>query len=103
MGNPGAALTSSDGYTTLSPNGTVTAATPYTSGQEISLNVAANPVIDTTNLTNNGAPTTGNFYVEECTDPGGLSANLPINAAGCEAATLATGGKTAMATSASQG
>ena len=57
----------------------MTAGTPYSSGQQINLNVAANPVINTTNLANNGAPTTGNFYVEECTDPGGTTANLPIN------------------------
>ena len=71
----------------------MTAGTPYTSGQQISLNVAANPVIDTTNLTAAGAPTTGLFYVEECTDPGGLTANLPTADTGCEAATLVTGPK----------
>jgi len=86
-------LTSGDGNTTLTTQGTVTSGTPYTSGQQISLNVAANSVMNTTNLTNNGAPTTGNFYVEECTDPGGLAANLPTSATGCEAATLVTGPK----------
>jgi hypothetical protein len=95
LGNPGAAATrtSSDGFTTLTTIGTVTTGTPYTSGQQISLNVAANSVMNTTNLANNGAPTTGNFYVEECTDPGGTTAGLPTNATGCEAATLITGPK----------
>jgi hypothetical protein len=94
--NPGEAapLISSDGYTTLSTQGTVTAGTPYSSGQLIDLTVAANPVIDTTNLTAAGAPTTGLFYMEECTDPGGTSANLPTTQSGCEAATLATTPKT---------
>ena len=30
---------------------------------------------------------TGSFYFEECTDPGGLAANLPTTSSGCEAAT----------------
>ena len=94
--DPGEAapLISSDGYTTLSTQGTVNAGTPYSSGQLVDLTVAANPVIDTTNLTAAGAPTTGLFYMEECTDPGGTSTNLPTTANGCEAATLATTPKT---------
>jgi hypothetical protein len=85
-------LTSGDGNTTLTTQGTVTSG-PYTSGQQISLNVGANSVMNTTNLANNGAPTTGLFYVEECTDTGGTTAGLPTNATGCEAATLITGPK----------
>ena len=107
-GNPAAAtLTSSDGYTTLNTIGTVTAGTPYSSGQIIDLNVAANPVISASSLFTAGTPgctqlsagppptysCSGNYYVEECTDSGGLIANLPTAATGCEAATLATGGK----------
>ena len=88
-------LTSSDGNTSLSTQGTVTAGTPYSSGQLVNVNVAANSVINTTNLTSAGAPTTGLFYVEECTDPGGTTTNLPTTASGCEAATLATVPKTA--------
>ncbi len=87
-------LTSGDGNTTLTTQGTVASGTPYSSGQQISLTVAANSVMNTTNLANNGAPTTGNFYVEECTDPQGTTANLPTSATGCEAATLVTGAKT---------
>jgi hypothetical protein len=96
LGNPGGAatLTSTDGFTTLSTIGTVTANSPYTSDQKINLAVAANNTLSLTNLSNNGAPTTGLFYVEECTDPGGLAANLPTTSSGCEAATLATTAKT---------
>ncbi len=86
-------LTSSDGYTTLSTIGTVTAGTPYTSGQAITVSGIANPVLSNANLVANDVPgqttgnPTGNFSVEECTDPGGLVANLPTSASGCEKAT----------------
>lgn len=40
------------------------------------------------NLAANGAPTSGTFYIEECTDPGGLPANLSTQPDNCEAATL---------------
>jgi hypothetical protein len=50
-------------------------------------------VLSEANLAANGAPTTGNFYVEECTDPGGLPANLPTQPHNCEAATLYTAPK----------
>jgi hypothetical protein len=85
-------LTSSDGNTSLSTIGTVSPG-PYSSGQGITVSVAANSVMNTTNLTNAGAPTTGNFYIEECADPGGTIANLPTTYQGCEAATLATAAK----------
>ena len=92
---PGQASTllSSDGYTTLSTIGTVTAGTPYTSGQAITVSGVANPVLSNANLVANNVPgqttgnPTGNFSVEECTDPGGLVANLPTDASGCEKAT----------------
>ncbi len=51
-------------------------------------------MLDNANLVANGVPgqTTGNptgtFYVYECTDPGGLSANLPTQPYDCEAQTL---------------
>ncbi len=83
-------LTSSDGNTSLSTIGTVATGTPYSSGQGITVSVAANSVMNTTNLSNAGAPTTGNFYVEECADPGGTIANLPTTYQGCEAATMTT-------------
>ena len=72
-------LTSGDGNTTLSTIGTVTSGTPYSSGQQIDVVVAANSTMSSTALAAAGDPnpSTGNFYVEECTDPGGTSANLP--------------------------
>jgi hypothetical protein len=87
-------LTSTDGTTTLSTVGTVTPGTPYSSGQGVDVAVAANNTLSTTNLSANGAPTTGLFYLEECTDPGGSAANLPTTSSGCEAATLTTTSKT---------
>ncbi len=86
-------LTSADGYTTLSTIGTVTADTPYSSGQAITISGVANPVLSNANLVANNVPgqttgnPTGNFSVEECIDPGGLVANLPTDASGCEKAT----------------
>ncbi|MGO8862365.1 MAG: beta strand repeat-containing protein [Acidimicrobiales bacterium] len=94
LGNPGeaAVLTSANGYTTLTTIGTVTAGTPYSSGQQLDVSVAANSVMNSSSLAAVGdpSPSSGNFYVEECTDPGGTTANLPTNATGCEATTLAT-------------
>ena len=94
-GAAGASLTSSDGDTTLSTQGSVAAGTPFSSGQLVDVNVVANSVMNTTNLTNAGAPTTGNFYLEECVDPGGTTGGLPNTASGCESATLITTGKSA--------
>ena len=80
-------LTSSDGFTTLTTNGSVTTGTPYVSGQKLTVAVASNNTLSSTNLSSAGAPTTGNFFVEECVDPGGLVANLPTAASGCESTT----------------
>lgn len=82
-------LTSPDGNTILTTQGTVTPG-PYTSGQPLTVTVQANSTLSAANLAAAGAPTTGNFYVEECTDPGGAVAALPTTASGCEAATLNT-------------
>ena len=102
-------LTSGDGNTTLTTQGTVASGAPYSSGQIIDLNVAANNVLSASNLFASGTPgcsqlsagppptysCSGNYYVEECTNPGGTTTSLPTGASGCEAATLATGGKNA--------
>ena len=87
-----ATLTSADGYTSLSTIGTITSDTPYSSGQAITVSVAANPVIDNANLApaNQG----GLFYIEECTDPDATSTNLPTAPDDCESATLITVTKT---------
>jgi hypothetical protein len=87
-------LTSGDGFTALSTTGTVTPGTPYTSGQAITITVQPNSVLDNANLVAHGVPLqtpgnpVGNYYIEECTDPGGLAANLPNTASDCEWATL---------------
>jgi hypothetical protein len=102
-----ATLTSSDGITSLSTQGSVTAGTPYSSGQTITITGIANSVMNNTSLgdacvpgqytpadgacpgsTTPSGAATGNFYIEECTDPGGLAANLPTSGSSCENATL---------------
>ena len=88
-----ASLVSSDGITTLATTGTVTPG-PYASGQTIEITGTANSVLNNANLVANAVPgqtagnPTGAFYFEECTDPGGLVANLPTTSSGCEAATI---------------
>ncbi len=87
-------LTSPDGNTTLTTQGTVTSGTPYTSGQSITVNVQMNSVLSNANLVAAKVPgqtagnPTGSFYLEECTDPGGLVANLPTQASNCEEGTI---------------
>jgi len=82
----------SNGTTTLATIGTVTSG-PYTSGQSIEITGTANSTLSNANLVANSVPgqatgnPTGAFYFEECTDPGGLVANLPTTSSGCEAAT----------------
>jgi len=85
-------LISVDGFTTLSTNGTVTAGTPYTSGQMITAAVTTNSSLSNATLCESqyaalnqtcGNPT-GFYYIEECTDPDGLVANLPTTPNGCE-------------------
>lgn len=93
-GPAGADLT--NGPTTLSTIGTVASGTPYSSGQTIKVTVAANSTLNNANLVANSTPgqstgnATGSYVLEECTDPGGLPANLPTAASGCEAATIDT-------------
>ena len=83
----------SSGPTTLStPAGTtagapVTAGHPYTSGEVIAVNVAANSTMNNTALAAAGVPTSGNFYLLECTDTNGT---LPSGPSNCEAATVIT-------------
>ncbi len=96
-------LTSSDGNTTLNTIGTVAAGTPYSSGQTITITGIANSTLSNTSLgdacvpgqfiaptcsgSNPSGSATGVYYIEECTDPGGILANLPTAASGCEKAT----------------
>ena len=83
----------SNGVTTLSATGPVTAGSPYTSGQTIEIKGVANSTLSNANLVANSVPgqttgdPTGAFYFEECTDVGGTVAGLPTTSSGCEAAT----------------
>jgi hypothetical protein len=86
-------LVSPDGTTTLSTTTTVTSGTPYTSGQQLDVSALANSTLSNANLVANSVPgqstnnPTGNYYFEECTDPGGTVANDPSAPSNCEAAT----------------
>ncbi len=104
-GVAGADLVSGDGNTTLSaqnpsPCGPgqsnscpVTPGTPYTSGQNITVNVGPNSTLSTAGQLAASAPApTGLYYFEECEDLNGTTANLPQSFSGCEAGTLDTEG-----------
>jgi hypothetical protein len=86
-------LPSSDGNTTLTTNIPITPGTPYSSGQTVALNVVAGP-LSSANLTAAGVPTSGVFYIEECTDVNGDPANLPTSPSTCEGDNLITVPKT---------
>ena len=78
-----------NGTVTLSTIGAVTADTPYSSGQTIQLAVAANATLDETNLAAAGFPSGAvSMKFLECSDPGGLVANLPTKPGECEPETI---------------
>lgn len=81
-------LTSSDGITTLTANGTATVAsgTPYSSGQAITVSGGTNTTLNPANLSSHQIPQ-GDFAIIECEDPGGTTANLPTQASNCESGT----------------
>ncbi len=93
VGSAGASsLTSTDGFTTLTTQGSVAAGTPYSSGQQITVTVSSNSSLNNATLCESqyaalgqtcGNPS-GDYYIEECTDPGGLSTSLPTTPSGCE-------------------
>ncbi len=85
-------LTSSDGFTSISTRGAVTSDTPYSSGQIISVQVAANPTLDQANLAT-FYPDTGGvvpMHLVECADPNGTAGNLPTSPSQCEPGTIET-------------
>jgi hypothetical protein len=85
-------LVSGDGYVDLATTSSVGSGVPYSSGQTINVTVAANPTLSAANLDSNGYTGTPNEQLEECSDYGGISANLPTSAAGnCDSVTLASG------------
>jgi hypothetical protein len=94
VGTAGASsLVSPDGNTTLNTEGTVAPGTPYSSGQTIEVSVQMNDSLSNATLCESqyaalnqtcGNPT-GFYYIEECTDVGGV---LPTTPNGCEHGTL---------------
>src|SRR5271165_7255667 len=82
-------LTSADGFTTLTTIGTVTAHSPYSSGQQITVQVADNSTFDVANMEAAGYPSGADpIKFLECADPGGTS--LPTLASECEPGTIHT-------------
>ncbi len=79
------------GPVTISTIGTVTAGTPFSSGQVISIAVGANTTMDSTSLANAGFPS-GAVAIKalECADPGGLVANLPTKPSECDPNTISS-------------
>jgi hypothetical protein len=84
------ANTLTSGSVTLSTIGTVTTGAPYSSGQTIDVQVAANSTLSLSNLETNGGYTgEPAMKAVECSDPGGLTANLPSTPVGhCDGQTL---------------
>ena len=85
------AATLTSGPVTITTIGTVTAGTPFSSGQAISISVTANTTMDNTSLTNAGFPSGAvSIKALECADPGGLAANLPTKPSECDANTISS-------------
>ena len=83
------AAQASDPVTISAPAGV---ATPWQSGQTVTVKVAANSTLDLSNLESSGGyhgePA---IRAEECDDPGGLAANLPaVPTNHCDGSTIAT-------------
>ena len=78
------ASTLTNGPVTLdtTPSNPVAAGTPYSSGQSINIEVAANSTLSLTNLESYGFSGEPKITFLECSDPGGLVANLPTKLEG---------------------
>jgi Bacterial Ig-like domain (group 1) len=78
-----------NGTVTLSTIGTVTADTPYSSGQMLTVAAVANSTLDQASLEAAGFPS-GAVTIKflECSDPGGLVSNLPTKPTECEPQTI---------------
>ena len=87
---PGAqAATLTSGPVTITTMGTVTAGTPYSSGQRLNISVAANTTMDNASLVAAGFPSGAvSIKALECADPGGLVANLPTKPTECDPNTI---------------
>ena len=77
------------GPVTLATIGTVTAGTPYSSGQGITVEIAANTTLSLSNLQASGFSGEPSMKAMECADPGGTVANLPTTPTGnCDGQTV---------------
>src|SRR5271166_5301039 len=82
-------LTSADGYTTLTTQGTVASATPYSSGQVITIAVGDNSTFNRSAMEAAGYPSGADpIKFLECEDPGGTT--LPNSSAQCSPGTIHT-------------
>jgi len=82
-----ASLTS--GPVSINTVDTVTTGTPYSSGQQVNIAVGANSTMNQASLEAAGFPS-GAVAIKalECSDPGGLVANLPTKPSECQADTI---------------
>jgi hypothetical protein len=79
------------GPATLTTIGSVTTGSPYSSGQDVTITVAANSTLSFTNLETAGYTGEPAMKAEECVDPGGLVVNLPATPTGnCDGQTIAS-------------
>ncbi len=91
LAGPASASTLVNGPVTLSTIGTVTSGTPYSSGQVISITVAANTTMDNASLVAAGFPS-GAVAIKalECADLDGTTANLPTKPIECDPNTISS-------------
>jgi hypothetical protein len=90
LAGPASASTSlSNGVVTLTTNGAV--GTPYSSGQTVTITVGPNSTLSNANLINFFPSGAVNVKAEECSDPGGTTANLPTNTGECQPDTVVDG------------
>ncbi len=89
IASPSGADTLISGPTTLTTNGTISAGMPYSSGQPINIDVAANSTLALSNLENFGYSGEPKIDILECADPYGTTANDPTREIGeCDGQTL---------------
>jgi len=97
LAGPADATTLTSGSVTLTGTGdapgggTVQSGKPYSSGEDIDITIAANSILDLTNLEANGASGEEALHMEECSDLDGSPSNLPTTATNnCDGQTLQT-------------
>jgi hypothetical protein len=86
-----AASTLTSGPVTLVPAEATAPVDPFSSGEAIDIEVAANSTMNRSSLAAAGFPSGAvPIKVLECADPGGLAANLPTKPTECEPGTIAS-------------